>query len=53
MTLNNKDTSIRRHILFIIALVNVIIIRNGFILNANWYYLLIIFLPVLILTLVI
>jgi hypothetical protein len=48
MTRKHKESSIRGSILLIVALINVVIIKNGFTISAKWYYLLIVSVPLLI-----
>lgn len=43
-----KEASLRGLIIIIAVLVNIIIIENGFVRSANWYYLLPISLPALV-----
>ena len=48
MIIKQKKASIRGLILSMVILINVIIIKNGFMISAKWYYLLIVSLPLLI-----
>ncbi|MBS1602567.1 MAG: hypothetical protein JST42_07850 [Bacteroidetes bacterium] len=45
-----RNNSIRRTIVFMLVLANAIIIENGFVMNRQWYWLLLIAAPALILT---
>ena len=45
-----KEASLRGLIIVMAVLVNIIIIENGFVRSVNWYYLLTISLPALVLT---